>query len=160
MLIVRWHGLLGAGSVKAAADVEILFRDKDPKLNEIKQVAYHVERDALQCNHWDEADKWVTERYIQHNPLVQSGRSGVVVFFGSRPKSAACEKLNAPVVAVLADGDLVTVVTVAHRKDAKGNEYTTTRSIFGGSPAARPMNMGIRRPSPRTNLENGFRLFY
>jgi len=101
LLIVRWHGLLGAGSVKAAADVEILFRDKDPKLNEIKQVAYHVERDALQCNHWDEADKWVTERYIQHNPLVQSGR--------------------------LTDGDLVTVVTVAHRKDAKGNEYTTTR---------------------------------
>ena len=134
--------------VKPAADVEGLFRDKDQKLNEVKQVAYHIEKDLLQCNHWDEADKWLTERYIQHNPLVQSGRAGVVAFFGSRPESAACEKLNAPVVAVLADGDLVTVVTVAHRKDSKGSEYTTTWfdmwRIAGGKadehwdPATRP----------------------
>jgi len=57
---------------------------------------------------------------------VASGRAGVVKFFGSRPKSATCDKLNAPVVAVLADGDLVTVVTVAERKDSKGQAYTTT----------------------------------
>jgi predicted SnoaL-like aldol condensation-catalyzing enzyme len=68
----------------------------------------------------------VTERYIQHNPLVASGRAGVVKFFASRPKLATCDKLNAPVVAVLADGDLVTVVTVADRKDPKGQSYTTT----------------------------------
>jgi predicted SnoaL-like aldol condensation-catalyzing enzyme len=30
------------------------------------------------------------------------------------------EKINAPIVAVLADGDLVTVVTVASPKDANG----------------------------------------
>jgi hypothetical protein len=27
----------------------------------MKQVAYHIERDLLQCNHWDEADKWLTQ---------------------------------------------------------------------------------------------------
>src|SRR5690348_13942964 len=112
--------------VKAAANVEALFTDKDKKLNDMKQVAYHIEKDLLQCNHWDEADKWLTERYIQHNPLVASGRAEVVKFFGSRPKSSTCDKLNAPVVAVLADGDLVTVVTVAERKDSKGQPYTTT----------------------------------
>jgi predicted SnoaL-like aldol condensation-catalyzing enzyme len=52
------------------------------------------------------------------------------------------------VVAVLADGDLVTVVTVANRKDSKGTEYTTTWfdmwRIAGGKadehwdPATRP----------------------
>ena len=112
--------------VKPADDVDSLFKDKNQKLNAMKQVAYHIEKDLLQCNHWDEADKWLTERYIQHNPLVGSGRAGVVKFFGSRPKAASCEKLNAPVVAVQADGDLVTVVTVASRKDSKGNAYTTT----------------------------------
>ncbi|HEY4906473.1 MAG TPA: nuclear transport factor 2 family protein [Candidatus Acidoferrum sp.] len=112
--------------VKPAEDVDALFHDKDPQKNASKQVAYHIEKDLLQCNHWDEADKWLTERYIQHNPQVKSGRAGVVAFFGSRPKAASCEKLDAPVVAVLADGDLVTVVTVAHRKDSKGDEYTTT----------------------------------
>jgi len=44
--------------VKPAADVESLFKDKNKKLNEMKQVAYHIEKDLLQCNHWDEADKW------------------------------------------------------------------------------------------------------
>jgi len=52
------------------------------------------------------------------------------------------------VVAVLADRDLVTVVTVADRKDTKGNKYTTTWfdmwKIVGGKadehwdPAVRP----------------------
>lgn len=112
--------------VKPAADVESLFKDKNRKLNEMKQVAYHIEKDLLQCNHWDEADKWLTERYIQHNPLVVSGRAAVVKFFGSRPKAATCDKLNAPVVSVLADGDLVTVVSVSDRKDSKGQAYTTT----------------------------------
>jgi predicted SnoaL-like aldol condensation-catalyzing enzyme len=112
--------------VKAASDVDALFKDKDKKLNANKQVAYHIEKDLLQCNHWDEADKWLTSEYIQHNPLVTSGRDNVVKFFGSRPKAATCDKLTAPVVSVLADGDLVTVVTVANRKDSKENPYTTT----------------------------------
>ena len=112
--------------VKPAADVEALFKDANPKTQAMKQVAYHIERDLLQCNHWDEADKWLTERYVQHNPLVASGRAGVVKFFSSRPRAAACEKLDAPIVAVLADGDLVTVVSVSNRKDSKGEAYTTT----------------------------------
>jgi predicted SnoaL-like aldol condensation-catalyzing enzyme len=112
--------------VTPAADVESLFTDKNQKISEMKQVAYHIEKDLLQCNHWDQADHWLTERYLQHNPLVASGRAPVVKFFSSRPKSAACDKLTAPVVAVLADGDLVTVVTVANRKDSKGEPYTTT----------------------------------
>ena len=112
--------------VRPAADIESLFKDRNKKLSGMKQVAYHIEKDLLQCNHWDEADKWLTERYIQHNPLVASGRAGVVKFFGSRPKAATCDKLNAAVVAVLADGDVVTVVTAIDRKDSKGQPYTTT----------------------------------
>jgi predicted SnoaL-like aldol condensation-catalyzing enzyme len=112
--------------VKGVADPDSLFKDKDRKMNALKQVAYHIEKDLLQCNHWDEADKWLTPEYIQHNPQVASGRDNVVKFFGSRPKTATCDKLTAPVVAVTADGDLVTVVTAANRKDSKGSAYTTT----------------------------------
>jgi predicted SnoaL-like aldol condensation-catalyzing enzyme len=134
--------------VKPADDVDSLFKDKNKKLNEMKQAAYHIEKDLLQCNHWDEAGKWLTDRYIQYNPMVGSGLAGVVKFFGTRPKTATCDKLTAPVVAVQADGDLVTVVTVANRKDSKGNAYTTTWfdmwRIVGGKadehwdPATRP----------------------
>jgi predicted SnoaL-like aldol condensation-catalyzing enzyme len=112
--------------VKGVADPDALFHDKNKKLNAEKQVAYHIEKDLLQCNHWDEAGKWLTNEYHQHNPNVQSGLAPVVKFFGSRPKAATCDKLTAPVVAVVADGDLVTVITAAPRKDSKGQEYTTT----------------------------------
>ena len=112
--------------VKGVSDPDSLFKDKNKKLDAMKQTAYHIEKDLLQCNHWDEADKWLTPEYLQHNPLVASGRDKVVAFFGSRPKTPTCDKLNAPVVAVLADGDVVTVVTARNLKDKNGNAYTTT----------------------------------
>ena len=85
-------------------------------------------KDLLQCNHWDEADKWLTARYLQHNPNVASGRDGVVRFFGTRPKTPTCDKLTTKIVAVLADGDLVTVVIPRRYKDPKdpAKAYTTT----------------------------------
>ena len=115
--------------VKGVADPDSLFHDKDKKKDAMKQTAYHIEKDLLQCNHWDEAGKWLTDAYHQHNPNVQSGLAPVVKFFGNnpnRPRKEVCDKLQAPVVAVVADGDLVTVITAAPRKDAKGQEYTTT----------------------------------
>src|SRR5262252_813488 len=115
--------------VKGAADPDSLFHDKNKKLDALKQVAYHIEKDLLQCNHWDDAGKWLTNEYHQHNPNVQSGLEPVVKFFGNnpnRPRRAMCEKLEAPVVAVVADGDLVTVITAAPLRDSKGQEYTTT----------------------------------
>jgi predicted SnoaL-like aldol condensation-catalyzing enzyme len=97
--------------VVGVADPESLFTDADPQLNANKQVALRIMRELLQCNHWDEADKWLTERYLQHNPNVGSGRAGVVAFFTStRQRTPTCDELTTPVVAVLADGDLVTVV--------------------------------------------------
>jgi predicted SnoaL-like aldol condensation-catalyzing enzyme len=114
--------------VKGVADPVALFKDKNPKLNTMKQAAYHIEKELLQCNYWDQADKWLTERYIQHNPLAGSGRAGVVKFFEGmhRKREEPCGELRAPVVAVLADGDVVTVVTASERKDSKGQPYTTT----------------------------------
>ena len=45
--------------VKPAANVESLFKDTEKEENQMKQVAYHIEKDLLQCNHWGEADKWL-----------------------------------------------------------------------------------------------------
>src|SRR3954465_15718643 len=77
--------------VVGVADPETLFTDANPKLNANKQATLHIMKDLLQCNHWDEADKWLTTRYLQHNPNVPSGRAAVVGFFGSRPKTATCD---------------------------------------------------------------------
>jgi predicted SnoaL-like aldol condensation-catalyzing enzyme len=114
--------------VVGVADPEALFTDANPKLNANKQATLHIMKDLLQCNHWDQADKWLTARYVQHNPNVGSGREGVVKFFGTRPKTATCDKLTTNIVAVLADGDLVTVVIPREYKDPNdpSKMYTTT----------------------------------
>jgi predicted SnoaL-like aldol condensation-catalyzing enzyme len=114
--------------VTGAADPESLFTDSNPKLQANKQVALHIVRDLLECNHWDEADKWLTPEYVQHNPNVVSGRDAVVRFFGSRPKKPIPDKMQTKVVAVIAEGDLVLVAFPREYKDPKdpARSYTTT----------------------------------
>jgi len=114
--------------VVGTPNAEALFTDADPVLHANKQVVLHVVRELLQCNYWDQADKWLSARYLQHNPNIGSGRAGVVAAFSARPKTASCDKLVNPVVAVLADGDLVTVVFPREYDNPRkpGTKYTTT----------------------------------
>ena len=115
--------------VVASKNVEALFHSKDPKLDRNKQAAYHIETDLLESHHWDEAGKWLTDKYIQHNPQAKSGLAGVVYFFKTVMKQTPKpleRPTKVPVVAVVAEGDYVTVMTVRPLKDAKGNPYTST----------------------------------
>ena len=117
--------------VVKAPDVEALFRSSDPKLQQNKQVVYGIERDLLEANHWELAAKYLTDRYIQHNPNAADGRAAVVKFFTEilkvKPSSIA-PKLKGKIVACMAEGDLVTVLSVAEYKDPKNpsSTYTTT----------------------------------
>lgn len=118
-------------AVVAAADKEALFTSTDPKLHANKQVVYHIMRDLLEAGHWDKADQFLTERYLQHNPNVPSGRNTVVGFFTQVlkvEKKPIPEKLSTPVAFVTAEGDLVTVAIVREEKDPKdpAKTYTTT----------------------------------
>ena len=115
--------------VVPARDVEALFKSPDPKLQANKMVIYGVYRDLLEANHWELAGKYLTDRYIQHNPNAQSGLEGVVKFFTEVLKvvpEPIPARLEAPIVAVLAEGDLVTVLSVSEQKDSTGKPYTTT----------------------------------
>lgn len=107
---------------------ESLFTDKDPRLHANKQATLRIMRELLQCNYWDQADRWLTERYIQHNPNAASGRAGVVAFFNSlkRPRAATCDTLTTPIVAVIAQGDLVTVIWPMTCQHDNGKPYTST----------------------------------
>jgi len=125
-----------AGSAQEATtpapDVDALFTDPSPKLNANKQAAYHIMRDLLEAGHWELADKYLTEHYIQHNPNVANGRQAVVDFFnklGVKPKPIPA-RLSAPVVQVVAQGDYVAVVTVSTLPMPSDPSKTYTTSWF------------------------------
>lgn len=118
-------------AVTAAADTDALFTSTDPVLNRNKQAAYHIFKDLLEAGHWELADQYLTTRYIQHNPNAVSGIQGVVDYFTKvlkQTQKPIPEKMSAKVVAVVAEGDLVTVATVRTFKDPKDptKTYTTT----------------------------------
>jgi predicted SnoaL-like aldol condensation-catalyzing enzyme len=116
--------------VTAVADPEAQFTSKDPRLNANKQVVLHIERDLLQAGHWSDAPKYLTERYIQHNPMVRSGRAPVMQFFSRMPVKPIPDKdhWTTKIVSVIAEGDLVVVATVRELPNPaeKGKTYTTT----------------------------------
>jgi len=118
-------------AVVAAPDTDGLFHSDDPVLNRNKQAAYHIVKDLLEAGHWELADQYLTERYIQHNPLAASGRAGVVKFFTEVVKAKPIPipaKMKSKIVAVTAEGDRVVVAYVLEKKDSKdpAKTYTTT----------------------------------
>jgi predicted SnoaL-like aldol condensation-catalyzing enzyme len=121
-----------AAPVIGVDDPAAQFTDKDPVKNRNKQAAMHIVIDLLEAGHWSEADKWLTERYIQHNPLFGSGREPIVKAFGGRgpgrPVPASPKDWRTKIVAVLADKDLVTVASRLELPDPRnpGQTYTTT----------------------------------
>lgn len=119
--------------VVAAADPEALFTSKDPLLNRNKQAALGIVKDLLECGNWQRAGDYLTDRYIQHNPNAASGLAGVVHFFVDivkvKPKPCPA-KMATKVVAVTAEGDLVTVSYVREMKDPKDSSKTYTTTWF------------------------------
>ena len=122
-----------AAPVVGVDDPAPLFTDKDPVLHKNKQAAMHIVIDLLAYGHWNEADKWLTERYIQHNPGFASGRDTIMKAFGARgagrPIPADPKQWSTKIVAVTTQGnDIVCVASVSTRPDPRnpGQTYTTT----------------------------------
>ncbi len=116
--------------VVGVADPEALFHSSDPKIDANLQATYHIFTDLLEAGHWDMANRYLTDRYIQHNPNAASGLAGVVYYFTKvlkvKPKPIP-EKMHTKIASVLAQGDFVVVATPREYKDSKTNKcYSTT----------------------------------
>src|SRR5437773_9304401 len=121
--------LQGQEAGMGAGDPDALFHSSDLRLNANKQVAYHMVKDLLEAGHWELADRYLTERYIQHNPNAASGRAGVVKYFTEVRKVKPVpipEKMKTKVVSVVAEGDLVVVAYVQDRKSTRLNSSHIT----------------------------------
>jgi predicted SnoaL-like aldol condensation-catalyzing enzyme len=121
-----------AEPVVGAADPTALFKDKDKTLQKNKQAAMHIVIDLLAYGHWDDAPKYLTEKYIQHNPGFSSGRAIVMAAFSKsapKPIPADPKDWSTKIVAVTTQGkDIVCVASVSPRPDPRnpGQNYTTT----------------------------------
>jgi predicted SnoaL-like aldol condensation-catalyzing enzyme len=115
--------------VTAAPDHAVLLASADARLAANKRLVYDFWREVLEAGHLELADKYLDEKYVQHNPSVPTGRAGFVEFFGRFAKrKEIAPTIAAPLVAITAEGDRVVLSFVSERKDPKdpAKAYTTT----------------------------------
>ena len=112
--------------VVPAKDQAALLKSNDPKLAANKKVAYDFYRIVLQGRRLDQAERYMREDYIQHNPNADTGMKGFKAYFerlgGPQPIPDGVNGL----VAIQAEGDYVTLSLVREYTDAAGQKYTST----------------------------------
>lgn len=129
--------LIGFSAITAWAQVpvapnpdhEAMLRHADPRLAANKRFVYNFWREVFEAAHMELASQYMAETYIQHNPRVPTGRQAFIDFFSKVRKPAPIEaRVKAPLVAMMADGDLVTMVFVREYPEPSDSskKYTTT----------------------------------
>jgi predicted SnoaL-like aldol condensation-catalyzing enzyme len=113
----------------AAPDQAALLQSQDPKLAANKKLVFDMWRAIIQGGHTELAPRYFTEGYIQHNPNVATGRDAMVAYMKqTRPVRPIQPTMTFPVIAIMAEGDLVMVATVSHTPDKEkpGSTYAGT----------------------------------
>jgi predicted SnoaL-like aldol condensation-catalyzing enzyme len=103
----------------------------DPKLAANKKLVYDFWREVFEAGHLELVERYMAEDYIQHNPNVVSGRPAFVEFFSKikKPKPIA-DKIEAPLVSIVAEGDLVILTFAREYPDPKDPAKTYSTSWF------------------------------
>lgn len=115
--------------VLAAPDHAKLLASADPRLAANKRLVYDFWREVFEAGHMELAERYMAESYMQHNPMVPTGRAAFVNLFSKivQPKPIQ-DRVKAPLVAIMAEGDLVVLSFVQEHADPKdpAQKYTTT----------------------------------
>ena len=116
-------------AVILSANHEQLLASPDARLAANKRLVYDFWREVFEAGHMELAERYMAEDYIQHNPNVPTGRTAFMDFFSKNVSPGAIQpRVKAPLVAILADGDLVVLVFAREAPDPKdpSKKYTTT----------------------------------
>jgi predicted SnoaL-like aldol condensation-catalyzing enzyme len=105
-------------SLPRAADQLALLKSDDPKLARNKQHVFDFWRIVYEAGHMERAAEFMAPEYIQHNPNVESGRDAFVRTLGAaRPKRPVLSVSNFPIIAIVAERDIVMVMWARKVRD-------------------------------------------
>ncbi|OYX47850.1 MAG: hypothetical protein B7Y87_00895 [Sphingomonadales bacterium 32-64-22] len=110
-----------------AQDHEALLASDDPRLAANKRLVYDMYRIVLQGGYADRAGEFIREDYIQHNPNAAQGLAGIMDYVRStRPERPLEDKIELPLINLVAEGDYVITSFVRSEVDSEGQTYYTT----------------------------------
>jgi predicted SnoaL-like aldol condensation-catalyzing enzyme len=107
------RGLLAAGDKRLAAN---------------KRLVFDLWRELVDAGRSDRAARYVAPAFIEHDPNARSTLAGAEAHFAARGRRAVAPWIATPVVAVVAERDLVALVTLRElpHPHRAGRTYTTT----------------------------------
>ncbi len=114
------------GSTGAAQ--QALLQSGDPHLARNKRLVFDLWRTVVEAGHEEDAGRFVAARFVEHGVNGASGLGGLKKHFAARPDAPLQAWIKAPVVAVVAEGDLVALVTRQElpHPHHPGRSYTIT----------------------------------
>ena len=118
-----------ADPVTANPDHEAMLKSNNPQLAANKRLVYDMWRTLVDARNVEAAKKYLDKNYIQHNPIADTGLHGVLAYFSSLGAPLAIpSRVQRPIVAIVAERDLVAYAWVDEQENpnAKGQTYTTT----------------------------------
>ncbi|WP_237392501.1 nuclear transport factor 2 family protein [Aurantiacibacter rhizosphaerae] len=109
------------------ADHEVLLASDDPALEANKRLVYDMYRIVLQAGLADRAGEFIAADYIQHNPNAEQGLAGLQDYVRrTRPERAIEDRLELPMVHIMAEGNYVTIAFLRAQDDDSGSTYYST----------------------------------
>ena len=110
-----------------AQDHAALLASPDPKLAANKKLVYEMYRIVLQGGYAGRASEFISDDYIQHNPNAGQGLAGVQDYIRkTRPERPLEDKLELPLINLIAEGDYVLTAFLRPEKDTAGSTYYST----------------------------------
>lgn len=110
-----------------AKDHNVLLASDDPVLAANKRLVYDMYRVVLQGGYADRAHEFIAQDYVQHNPNAGQGLQGIIDYVKkTRPERPLEDKLELPLINMLAERNMVQMAFVRPEKDAEGNTYYST----------------------------------
>lgn len=112
---------------QVATDQQALLASADPVLAANKKLVYDMYRIVLQAGLWERAGEFIRDDYVQHNPQAGQGLAGVQDYIRkTRPERPIKDRLELPLINLVAERDMVMTAFVRPEKDANGQTYYST----------------------------------
>ncbi|SHO54694.1 nuclear transport factor 2 family protein [Vibrio quintilis] len=111
--------------VNVSENHQALLRSRDHQLAANKRLVYDMWRTLVDAHDVRAARKYLGRDYIQHNPVIASGRSATLSFFSALGQpQPVLPRVKAELIAIVAEKDLVAFVQADRQQYP--HPYTTT----------------------------------
>lgn len=127
MFIAAFSLVMGNVAYGEETSQQVMLHSTDKALEANKRLVYDFYRIVFEGLHMEKAGNYLSEEYVQHNPNVKSGKDNFVHFFSARGKPrSVSDFIQAPLISIVAERDLVTLVFERSYTDKDGKTYSST----------------------------------